>query len=559
MCRNYENNSIMAHGLHSMIKSEIGCGSSGKPRIEQHQRPGGSSSQNNSSGGAAGKMGSRRIFTPQFKLQVLDSYRNDSDCKGNQRATARKYGIHRRQIQKWLQVENNLRSAAANSSSGGAGAAMKINLMGNHQPQTAPQAQFPLHPHHLHPHRHIHHQNLNSIELKVPLDSARHRVAQNASNNNNNILGNGKESSACIISPVPTHTLVAPFSHPHHESSSSSASLSVLKPHSRGGESEAVAMAVSQVQRPNYSPVSGDFPVTPTPTHPFDRLNLLDPYYHPYHLPYAKYAIDCPIDLSLPQHYRTKLDQALSPCSTISSVYSSRPRSITPSAPVEIKTEKLSCDQPAAEDYEAVDLSCRKRKTSSPSDDDASPPKSIKLFKPYLLDEKDDDKDSTIGSPDPTGRPDYPIIWNFHAQQRYYEGLIEFHGGYPLSPPCIRQPLTPSPRTPYSTTLSPSPPSSTHWAQPQASPVSGYDSSTSISSVYSNDGDADGYSYNLELRQQAIDSYYHDATCRGDFRAVASKYNINRKYVEKWLAQEDHHALPAAPPPPPTPQQVVVG
>lgn len=56
-------------------------------------------------------IGSRRIFPPHFKLQVLDSYRNDVDCKGNQRATARKYGIHRRQIQKWLQVENNLRNS----------------------------------------------------------------------------------------------------------------------------------------------------------------------------------------------------------------------------------------------------------------------------------------------------------------------------------------------------------------------------------------------------------------------------------------------------------------
>lgn len=56
-------------------------------------------------------MGSRRIFAPQFKLQVLDSYRKDVDCRGNQRATARKYGIHRRQIQKWLQVEASLRTA----------------------------------------------------------------------------------------------------------------------------------------------------------------------------------------------------------------------------------------------------------------------------------------------------------------------------------------------------------------------------------------------------------------------------------------------------------------
>lgn len=57
-------------------------------------------------------MGSRRIFSPHFKLQVLDSYRHDADCRGNQRATARKYGIHRRQIQKWLQMESTLRCTA---------------------------------------------------------------------------------------------------------------------------------------------------------------------------------------------------------------------------------------------------------------------------------------------------------------------------------------------------------------------------------------------------------------------------------------------------------------
>lgn len=61
-------------------------------------------------------VGSRRIFPPQFKLQVLDSYRQDSDCQGNQRATARKYGIHRRQIQKWLQTETSLRLAVQQAS-----------------------------------------------------------------------------------------------------------------------------------------------------------------------------------------------------------------------------------------------------------------------------------------------------------------------------------------------------------------------------------------------------------------------------------------------------------
>lgn len=79
------------------------------------------------------KMGSRRIFTPQFKLQVLESYRNDNDCKGNQRATARKYGIHRRQIQKWLQCENNLRSIIANNPQN-----VKSNAIKSIQKATAP-------------------------------------------------------------------------------------------------------------------------------------------------------------------------------------------------------------------------------------------------------------------------------------------------------------------------------------------------------------------------------------------------------------------------------------
>ncbi|KAH0557274.1 uncharacterized protein LOC123271780 [Cotesia glomerata] len=61
--------------------------------------------------------GSRRIFPASFKIKVLDSYRNDKDCLGNQRATARKYGIHRRQIQKWLQCEQDLRNSCANSNS----------------------------------------------------------------------------------------------------------------------------------------------------------------------------------------------------------------------------------------------------------------------------------------------------------------------------------------------------------------------------------------------------------------------------------------------------------
>lgn len=67
---------------------------------------------------SVGVMGTRRIFTTVFKIKVLDSYRHDKDCRQNQRATARKYGIHRRQIQKWLQCEEQLRNSVENGNTG---------------------------------------------------------------------------------------------------------------------------------------------------------------------------------------------------------------------------------------------------------------------------------------------------------------------------------------------------------------------------------------------------------------------------------------------------------
>ncbi|BES93740.1 Brinker DNA-Hypothetical protein domain [Nesidiocoris tenuis] len=91
-------------------------------------------SKSSDRGGAKGGVGSRRMFSTAFKLQVLDSYRADADCRGNQRATARKYGIHRRQIQKWLQMESNLRCSAMATENGnaavgnGSGEAVALNL-----------------------------------------------------------------------------------------------------------------------------------------------------------------------------------------------------------------------------------------------------------------------------------------------------------------------------------------------------------------------------------------------------------------------------------------------
>lgn len=95
----------MAHGVVQVLSAEASKMVTVKP-------------QPRISGGrkTVGVMGSRRIFPPAFKLKVLDSYRNDAECRGNQRATARKYGIHRRQIQKWLQCEDNLRKGCQESS-----------------------------------------------------------------------------------------------------------------------------------------------------------------------------------------------------------------------------------------------------------------------------------------------------------------------------------------------------------------------------------------------------------------------------------------------------------
>lgn len=46
-------------------------------------------------------------------------------------------------------------------------------------------------------------------------------------------------------------------------------------------------------------------------------------------------------------------------------------------------------------------------------------------------------------------------------------------------------------------------------------------------------------SYSLDFKLSAIECYYQDTACRGNQRAVANKYNIHRRQVQKWLKQED--------------------
>lgn len=103
---NILNRNIMTYGVSELLNKD-----SSVQMMHSKQHPSAHQQQNVRK--SVGVMGSRRIFAPAFKLKVLYSYRNDVDCRGNQRATARKYGIHRRQIQKWLQCEETLRNSCA--------------------------------------------------------------------------------------------------------------------------------------------------------------------------------------------------------------------------------------------------------------------------------------------------------------------------------------------------------------------------------------------------------------------------------------------------------------
>jgi len=53
----------------------------------------------------------RRSYSLEFKVAVLDSYYHDPETRLNQRKTALKYGVNRRQIQKWLAQEETLRGS----------------------------------------------------------------------------------------------------------------------------------------------------------------------------------------------------------------------------------------------------------------------------------------------------------------------------------------------------------------------------------------------------------------------------------------------------------------
>ncbi|KAG5680314.1 hypothetical protein PVAND_009827 [Polypedilum vanderplanki] len=283
--------------------------------------------------------------------------------------------------------------------------------------------------------------------------------------------------------------------------------------------------------------------------------------------------------------------QSISPAIASSSSCSS-PRLIDISNSV-VKSELITANP--------IDLSIpsvsHKRKystdNSSNSGDDNKKP--IKLFRPYLESnfddsdekkqpkkEKDDEDDEVVQK--------FPIVWS-NAYNFYPDHIQQpdYHPFLMSSPPTSFYSVSDSHPlvTPPSSTLS-SPNDSgivmntsfqTFLPPSQASPVSGYDSSTS--SIYSfNDNEVDlsqgnspsytsshydapspspissatmspsvetkvplstssSFLHDLKFKLHALDCYYNDADCKRNEKLVANKLKINCKIVEKWLRQEN--------------------
>lgn len=505
-----------------------------------------------------GKMGSRRIFTPQFKLQVLESYRNDNDCKGNQRATARKYGIHRRQIQKWLQCENNLRSIIANNPQN-----VKSNAIKSIQKATAPI--------------------LSSSSLS---NSSRHRGV---------IVGANTDKNGATYSCF-TLTNAKAYKSSNVGSSSSTKSLSssalAFTDYSLNGNASAIEINRNISANININ-INNNFYYN---NNRMANVNIFNGR--------EKKIDDLPIDLSCNVKIKTETVARPIALHPTTSDYKLPYYHFSPTPPAALSTLSsphltdisYSIVKLEPQHSDPIDLSIpnvshkRKHSIESPNKEDNKKP--IKLFRPYLERNFDEDaaNEKNNEHDDDQQQEDiqkFPIVWsnayNFYPdhyhQPEYYPANHPFLAGSPSSyyDSQLVSPITPSStlsspndsgiiNTSFQTLLPPS----------QASPVSGYDSSTS--SIYSfNDNEPDmsqgnspiytsshydapspplssatmsptetkvplsssSFLHDLKFKLHALDCYYNDADCKRNEKLVANKLNINCKVVEKWLRQED--------------------
>lgn len=367
-------------------------------------------------------IGSRRIFPPHFKLQVLDSYRNDADCKGNQRATARKYGIHRRQIQKWLQVENNLRNSVGKSKASDC---------------VSPEARK------------------CGIELALRnVDSHRQR-------------DDSSPDAYTQTSGSKTDIRVPSFSPDAYSERGASVPLDFTT-HSR-----------SQCNSPPSDP-------------------------------------SAPIDLSLKRPTPVPLSDINAP------VYlpPSSPHASSPTNIYQPDVWDLSTKRKYEEPLPSPTSSISSQNTTKP----------VKLFKPYLDDIQDNSNHSEDQKYSPSSCYQTSQI-NSHDNVHYYRNnnnniLLETHCNI---------------KTEYAYTLHELQPSNNYVYGP-IYPV------TECDTMYCTYDDIhvipasplkQRQSYSLDFKLSAIKCFYQDEICRGNQRAVASKYNIHRRQVQKWLQQED--------------------
>lgn len=473
----------MAHGVNPMVKREIEIGNKQRSEtvVDGHQVINPS------------RMGSRRMFTPQFKLQVLDSYRNDSDCKGNQRATARKYGIHRRQIQKWLQCETNLRSSVVNSCS-------KTGQSVNQNQTTNPK------------------QANGEVNFHLSLDITRQSVALTSNKSNTGFL-----------SPVHSHTLdYTPVSYEHISPSASLPSSPVFTaPIEQQQRQQQQQYDEYSVHFVDYVPqLQQQTPSTSiqTPTqHQHEQQfheNQIGFNYESYYYDISPMMPATPIDLSVSGRSREKFCKSRTP-SPRACVWQNVVESCSQSTWQQ--SNSLSDDGTHFVELTnvcstAMDLSCHKRKATDEKLDgsdewSSKPAKAIKLFKPYLDDNDDDEDDDGKKC---KGEQRDPIIWSNYCENYSTYSCSPHHFDCNSN---IKESVYSYSSPPY--------PASTYICCSYGSPVSGYDSASSSYSTCSESGETKrSFDYTIDFKFQPIESYYGELSCgRGDVeRAVPHKY-----------------------------------
>lgn len=399
----------MAHGLNSVLKRGV-------------------ASLNCRNEGGKG-VGSRRIFAPHFKLQVLDSYRNDADCKGNQRATARKYGIHRRQIQKWLQVENTLRNSVSNA---------KERIMLTDKT--------------------IMYANRKSCnnDFDMTLNGNRQRDDESVS------TASGIETRVPAITRSP---LAVPYMSPPFP-----------RDYTIHGNMYTASPIVAKVDSP-----------------------LIPPY------PTA------PIDLSFKRPNPTFVVESSMSC-----------------IPVSPQMPALSAIPEPHPDI--WDLST-KRKCRSPSpiqttlqmpDVAENISKPVKLFKPYL-DDINEPKEFTLELKSYCSQAMILSNESYCYNNNISEGNSEYTNMY----------------TPHDLQRKSINYYNSHFPNYEVG-VYCYED---ISFGKNLEPVKQRQSYSLDFKLSAIDCYYQDSICKGNQRAVASKYNIHRRQVQKWLKQSEELRL----------------